>query len=76
MCVCMMGLWSVSAGHQSVRVERAGGAGDGAEAHRQQSCCGGETTAKSHGNRSVCFTQRGNRAVKTFKQVFCQQTSN
>lgn len=51
--VCDGGLWSVSAGHQPVCVEWAGSIGDRTEAHRQQSCSGGETTAKSHGNRWV-----------------------
>lgn len=51
--VCDGGLWSVSAGHQPVCVEWAGGIGDRTEAHRQQSCSGGETTAKPHGNRWV-----------------------
>lgn len=59
MCVCAWwGLWSVSAGHQSVCAERAGGVGDGTEAHWQQSRCGGATTAKPHGNRWVTHTRQ------------------
>jgi len=57
-CVCVCcGLWSVSAGHQSVCAEWAGGVGVGAEARRQQGRCGGETTAKPHGNRWVSHTR-------------------
>lgn len=56
-CVCAWcGLWSVSAGHQPVRAEWAGGAGDGAEAHRQPSRRGGEKPAKPHGDRWVTRT--------------------
>lgn len=50
------GLWSVSAGHQPVRAEWAGGVGDGAEAHRQPSRRGGEKPAKPHGDRWVTRT--------------------